>query len=787
LPAKGEFEVIYGNPWAGVDYSKPANLLDPNSLAPGTMNTSQVNGYLTSAPWLANHPFAYVFQAGEYPIGFFPYTYQATSGQNGTIAVIVTNLGVYTSGQLPTQGNVTSKPITINSLYVWQPTDLIPQYMLPNNAVTFVEINNQVFFTGLMLAGVYYIYFGQVVTGLTLTNPGSGYSHASVGFTLGGGSGAAASATIGTSGVVSSVLPVHYGFGYTHATVNFSGGGGSGAAATPQFAPDGIPDQTTFKIIGYHVTSGGSGYTSPPSVTITGDGFAATAQAYISASGAVVGLVLTNPGNGYTSAPTVTITGDGSNATATATIGPGIPPVPAFGQATSYVSGAYMIELGGRLVIGQCQFPTGGGTGTQVSPTIAWSGVGAYVGSGSTDPWNPANFNALSGNVGGFQPLADVPDQITGLCAIGRSGIIGRTNGISQMDPGLSGTAPFTFYHLWSSIQGVGARPNTMVQWGMQVLFLSSDNVYSLSISGGIQPIGQKIMPRINNDQRNAAGFPTPANGSTNGYVGYWHYASLVSIQGQLHYLLTFSCPLRTGSTNTSPLCFVYDFNVAEQSWHIWDLSQYYIATTPNAQSVALFSCPILAMRPVIQVLLTGGTTNLISPLIFLVGTIPQGSATNQPVMMFVPLDYGPDSDPTQTFFTSSLFVPQALPATTIKTRAEIVSLGHRVTGRRLRIQSDNPNLPSGASPPAYPQQKAQIVFAGTQNTSSSPNVNIPTAPTNGALHMQTWYGDSTLSEEMVQATINPVVDPAVPWQNMPMFRISTISLVGVDTKGTQN
>jgi len=68
------------------------------------------------------------------------------------------------------------------------------------------------------------------------------------------------------------------------------------------------------------VTNGGSGYSTVPTVSITGGGgYGATAQATIS-TGAVTAITVLNPGRGYSSAPTVTITGGGgSSAAATAT------------------------------------------------------------------------------------------------------------------------------------------------------------------------------------------------------------------------------------------------------------------------------------------------------------------------------------------------------------------------------------------------------------------------------------------------------------------------------------
>ena len=59
-------------------------------------------------------------------------------------------------------------------------------------------------------------------------------------------------------------------------------------------------------VVGATVTSGGSGYSSAPTVTITGNGSGATATATVS-SGAVTAINITNAGSGYTSGATITI------------------------------------------------------------------------------------------------------------------------------------------------------------------------------------------------------------------------------------------------------------------------------------------------------------------------------------------------------------------------------------------------------------------------------------------------------------------------------------------------
>lgn len=79
---------------------------------------------------------------------------------------------------------------------------------------------------------------------------------------------------------------------------------------------------TTQGVKSIAVTSGGSGYTSPPTVVFTGGtGTGATATAIVE-NGAVTAIEVTNPGTGYTTAPTISFTGGGggTGAAATATL-----------------------------------------------------------------------------------------------------------------------------------------------------------------------------------------------------------------------------------------------------------------------------------------------------------------------------------------------------------------------------------------------------------------------------------------------------------------------------------
>ncbi|MFK3973776.1 phage tail tube protein [Pseudomonas sp. NPDC087358] len=82
-------------------------------------------------------------------------------------------------------------------------------------------------------------------------------------------------------------------------------------------APTAIPANALESV---NVTAGGTGYTTAPTVAITGGGgTGATAVATVSA-GKVTGITITNPGTGYTGTPTVAFTGAGTGAAATAEV-----------------------------------------------------------------------------------------------------------------------------------------------------------------------------------------------------------------------------------------------------------------------------------------------------------------------------------------------------------------------------------------------------------------------------------------------------------------------------------
>ena len=143
---------------------------------------------------------------------------------------------------------------------------------------------------------------GAGVGSVVISATGNGYvAPPSVNFIGGGGTGAIAAATINGAGQITGITVVNPGAGYTSApSVTFSGGLG---------------------VTAINVTAGGSGYTSAPTVNITGGGgTGATAIAIVSGN-QVTGVTITSPGTDYTSAPTISFSGGGgTGATATAVV-----------------------------------------------------------------------------------------------------------------------------------------------------------------------------------------------------------------------------------------------------------------------------------------------------------------------------------------------------------------------------------------------------------------------------------------------------------------------------------
>jgi len=259
-------------------------------------------------------------------------------------------------------------------------------------------------------------------------------------------------------------------------TVSFSGGGGTGATATVTgFSADG-------KVTAISVGAGGTGYTSAPSVTVTGrnggsgatatatvsggavtgitvvnqgnylptlsitppstiqvilsapsaGGTQATARANVDSSGLVTSITVTSAGSGYTSAPTVTVLAPGTGGTQatgwTANL--------TTGQVTSITGGT----SGDYAVAGTVTLTTAGaintitltktGAGFKTNPTLNLS----YYGTGTI--LLAAHFGTETEYADNAQPTGTTP--------------LGYVDGVTRTYPliGSTGTAPWKYYEL---------------------------------------------------------------------------------------------------------------------------------------------------------------------------------------------------------------------------------------------------------------------------------------------------------------------------------------------------
>ena len=104
---------------------------------------------------------------------------------------------------------------------------------------------------------------------------------------------------------VGGIILTNAGVGYTTIpTITLSGGGGIGAAATCSI------ETSSNGIVRFVISDEGIGYTSAPVITITGNvglGQTATGTAIINSNTQIGSIYISNPGSGYTSNPTITI------------------------------------------------------------------------------------------------------------------------------------------------------------------------------------------------------------------------------------------------------------------------------------------------------------------------------------------------------------------------------------------------------------------------------------------------------------------------------------------------
>jgi hypothetical protein len=223
---------------------------------------------------------------------------------------------------------------------------------------------------------------GGILDALTLGNGGSGYTVApTVVISGGGGSGATATATINTSGAVTSVTITNVGTGYTAApSISFTGGGaqpGTAATASVSISSSIQAVNTTINT----TSSGGAGYnmTFTPAVLVVGGGGTGATVNPVWTGGVLTSVTIVNPGSGYTAAPTIALAGISGTDYPTPVIPIGTISLPL---------------AGGTVATGTVS----AGTGYTGAPTVTINAGGGGSGATATSP-APNTAGALSGSL----------------------------------------------------------------------------------------------------------------------------------------------------------------------------------------------------------------------------------------------------------------------------------------------------------------------------------------------------------------------------------------------------
>lgn len=149
------------------------------------------------------------------------------------------------------------------------------------------------------------------IASVEIINPGQSFNLGGDGrvtFTGGGGAGAAGIISAASNGAIYGVTVTNPGTGYTSApVVTIDNAGGSNFSA--------IAHVTRGQVTAFTVAAGGTGYDAPPTMTIVGDGVGATAVAVLTA-GVVSSATIVNAGLGYTYAKVLISNGnDAASAT----------------------------------------------------------------------------------------------------------------------------------------------------------------------------------------------------------------------------------------------------------------------------------------------------------------------------------------------------------------------------------------------------------------------------------------------------------------------------------------
>ncbi len=246
--------------------------------------------------------------------------------------------------------------------------------------------------------------------------------------------------------------------------------GGVTATATSTLSPTSIGSLL--------LSSGGAGYTDIPTVAITGGGgTGATATATLTPA-PVGSVLLTAGGSGYTTPPTVTFAGTGTGATASVTLAAsGLASLVLTAGGSGY-SGVATVAIsgggGGSGAAGTATLApagvssvtvTAGGTGYTTAPTVAISGGG---GTGATATAALGTTGVARANMTaqgfGYRTVPTVTiagNGCTGVTATATRNLLGRITAVTITNPGSGCTAVPTV--TFTSTSGTGAAATAVL------------------------------------------------------------------------------------------------------------------------------------------------------------------------------------------------------------------------------------------------------------------------------------------------------------------------------------
>lgn len=183
-------------------------------------------------------------------------------------------------------------------------------------------------------------------------------------------------------GAVTSIDVTNGGSGYTTAPTVSVTGDGTGAAATAVLS-------NTGEVIAVAVSDGGTGYAVGDAVAITGDGTGATAEVAAETGGVIDSITVTNGGSGYTTASVDASGSGGGDAVLTATIGYSVASVTVDTQGDGYTSATIGFTGDGSGATADATLsPVGDAWATAVKPGVQFKTIGAdltYTMAGGAD------------------------------------------------------------------------------------------------------------------------------------------------------------------------------------------------------------------------------------------------------------------------------------------------------------------------------------------------------------------------------------------------------------------